>query len=127
MSIIDEAVRRTAQPYNRIAPPPETMLNRPRSRRRQRPGGHGTEVLGDTGVALTAITARGFTDHLSGFQHHDTGTFHGQRAGRRQAGKAAADYHYIHLTLNRAALCGGKGWRAVEPVGFAAHGVFLDA
>jgi capsular exopolysaccharide synthesis family protein len=33
MSIIEEAVRKTAQRYNRIAPPAETMLNRPRSRR----------------------------------------------------------------------------------------------
>jgi protein-tyrosine kinase len=33
MSIIEEAVRKTAQRYNRVAPPAETMLNRPRSRR----------------------------------------------------------------------------------------------
>src|SRR5688572_19884696 len=32
MSIIEEAVRRT-QRHNRVAPPPETMLNRPRARR----------------------------------------------------------------------------------------------
>ena len=33
MSIIEDAVRTTAERHNRIAPPAETMLNRPRVRR----------------------------------------------------------------------------------------------
>jgi protein-tyrosine kinase len=37
MSIIEDAVRKTAQRYNRVAPPAETMLNRPRAPRRPAP------------------------------------------------------------------------------------------